>query len=76
MTVLGFATEEEAVKRANDTRYGLGAGVLTRDIMRAHRLADRLEAGNVWVNNWNVTPVEVRETRSGSSGVVDLIRIN
>ena len=59
MTILGFDTEEEVIQRANNTDYGLAAGLLTRDTTRAHRLADNLEAGNVWVNNWNITPVEM-----------------
>jgi betaine-aldehyde dehydrogenase len=60
MTILAFDSEEEAVARANASEYGLGAGVMTKDVMRAHRLAKQLQSGNVWINNWNVTPVEVR----------------
>jgi betaine-aldehyde dehydrogenase len=60
MTILSFENEEEAVARANASEYGLGAGVMTKDIMRAHRLAKQLQSGNVWVNNWNLTPLEVR----------------
>lgn len=56
MSVLSFSDENEVIRRANDTHYGLGAGILTRDLSRAHRLADRLEAGNVWVNSYNLTP--------------------
>lgn len=59
MTILCFETEEEAVLRANSSEYGLGAGVMTKDVMRAHRLAKRLQSGSVWINNWNLTPVEV-----------------
>jgi betaine-aldehyde dehydrogenase len=60
MTVLVFDTEEEAIERANDTPYGLAAGVMTYDALRAHRVSKRLAAGNVWVNTWNISPVEVR----------------
>jgi acyl-CoA reductase-like NAD-dependent aldehyde dehydrogenase len=54
-----FADEDEAVTRANSTRYGLAAGVWTTDLARAHRLARRLEAGIVWVNKWFDLPVGV-----------------
>ena len=56
MSVLTFASEEEAVRRANNTPFGLGAGIMTKDISRAHRLADALEAGNIWVNSYNLIP--------------------
>lgn len=55
-----FSTTEEAVEMANGTEYGLTAGVFTADVRRAHNLARRLEAGNVYVNKWfgdtNQTP--------------------
>jgi len=47
-----FSDYDEAVARANSTRYGLAAGVWTRDVRRAHLIADRLEAGIVWINRW------------------------
>ncbi len=60
LTVLTFSDTEEAVEIANGTEYGLTAGVFTSDVSRAHTLARRLEAGNVYVNGWfgdtNQTP--------------------
>jgi aldehyde dehydrogenase (NAD(P)+) len=48
-----FKTEEEALALANDTQYGLGSAVFTRDLTRAHRVARRIEAGMVWINSSN-----------------------
>ncbi|GIX36612.1 MAG: aldehyde dehydrogenase [Lysobacteraceae bacterium] len=53
LAVTAFDTEEEAVALANDTPYGLAAGLWTRDLSRAHRVARRLRAGSVWVNHWD-----------------------
>ena len=58
MCVLGFETEEEALARANATECGLAAGVFTRDIQRAHRVAARFEAGTCYINSYNDAPVE------------------
>lgn len=59
ISVLGFDDENEVIARANDTTFGLAAGLFTRDIKRAHRMAHALEAGIVWINNYNITPVQV-----------------
>jgi len=58
MAVLGFAAEDEVIARANDTPYGLAAGVFTADLARAHRVIAQLEAGTCWINTYNITPVE------------------
>ncbi|MDH6454976.1 MULTISPECIES: aldehyde dehydrogenase family protein [unclassified Streptomyces] len=52
LTVQPFDTEDEAVALANSTPYGLASGVQTTNLARAHRIADRLQAGIVWVNDW------------------------
>jgi betaine-aldehyde dehydrogenase len=59
MSVLAFDTEEEVIRRANDTEFGLAAGVFTQDLTRAHRVIARLEAGTCWINHYNVTPIEL-----------------
>jgi aldehyde dehydrogenase (NAD(P)+) len=51
--IASFKTEEEALEMANDTTYGLGSAVFTQDIVKAHRIAKRLEAGMVWINSSN-----------------------
>ncbi len=59
MTLLEFDSEDEVIARANDTPYGLSAGVFTRDLRRAHRVVRRLDAGTTWINTYNVTPIEL-----------------
>jgi len=53
LSVIAFDDEDEALRIANDTEYGLAAGLFTRDLARAHRVARRLRAGSVWVNYWD-----------------------
>ncbi|HMQ14370.1 MAG TPA: aldehyde dehydrogenase family protein, partial [Phycisphaerae bacterium] len=52
VTLLPFRDETEAVELANATAYGLAATVWTRDLRRAHRVAERIQSGTVWVNCW------------------------
>lgn len=75
MSVLSFETEGEVLQRANMTamkdtadnpssngmtaHFGLAAGVFTQDLQRAHRMVAHLEAGTTWINNYNLSPVEL-----------------
>ena len=69
MTVLErFSDDDAAVERANEGPYGLAAGVWTRDLARAHRMARSLEAGIVWVNKWFDLPAGLPMGGIGDSG--------
>lgn len=59
MAVLPFDTEDEVVQRANNTEYGLAAGIFTVDIIRAHRVIQQLEAGICWINSFGASPAEM-----------------
>lgn len=69
MSVLSFATEEEAVARANHTRYGLAAGVVTESLSRAHRVIHHLEAGICWINTWGESPAQMPVGGYKQSGI-------
>ena len=64
-----FATEEEVVHLANDTRYGLNAMLFTENLSRAHRVASRLRAGTVWVNCFFIRDLRTPFGGVGDSGV-------
>ncbi|MFN3017499.1 betaine-aldehyde dehydrogenase [Vibrio coralliilyticus] len=59
MSVLKFSEESDVIERANDTSYGLAAGVFTQDLSRAHRVIHQLQAGICWVNTWGDSPAEM-----------------
>ncbi|WP_282119623.1 betaine-aldehyde dehydrogenase [Ruegeria atlantica] len=69
MSVLDFDTEEEVMARANDTEFGLAAGVFTNDLTRAHRIVAGFEAGTCYINTYNLAPVEAPFGGSKVSGV-------
>ena len=66
VSLMAFSSEEQALDWANDTKYGLAASVWTKDLNIAHRMADRLEMGIVWVNSWLV-----RDLRTPFGGMKD-----
>ncbi len=66
VTLMPFKDENEVLAMANDSKYGLAASVWTKDINLAHRMADRLETGIVWVNSWLI-----RDLRTPFGGMKD-----
>ena len=69
MAVLDFEGEDEVIARANDTEFGLAAGVFTNDLTRAHRVIGQLEAGSCFINTYNLAPVEAPFGGVKASGV-------
>lgn len=68
-TVMPFRDEDEVVAHANATPYGLSASVWTNNLGRAHRLAERIESGTVWVNCWLLRDLRVPFGGMKQSGV-------
>ncbi len=69
MSILGYESEEEVIRRANDTDYGLAAGLVTRDLNTAHRVIHQLEAGICWINTWGESAAEMPVGGYKHSGV-------
>ncbi|RZL84501.1 MAG: aldehyde dehydrogenase family protein [Rhodococcus sp. (in: high G+C Gram-positive bacteria)] len=69
LSVISFTDEDEVVRQANESVFGLGAGVWTQDISRAHRLVRRLQAGTVWVNAYNALDVTMPFGGQKQSGI-------
>jgi betaine-aldehyde dehydrogenase len=69
LSMLTFDTEEEAITRANHSRFGLAAGVFTTNLQKGHRVAARLKAGICWINNYNISPIEMPFGGVGESGI-------
>ncbi|UNH40026.1 betaine-aldehyde dehydrogenase [Moellerella wisconsensis] len=69
MSILSYQSESEVISRANNTLYGLAAGIVTPDLAQAHRVIHQLEAGICWINTWGGSPAEVPVGGYKHSGV-------
>ncbi|ASY77667.1 betaine-aldehyde dehydrogenase [Pectobacterium polaris] len=69
MSILTYQNEDEVIRRANDSEYGLAAGIVTSDLNRAHRVIHQLEAGICWINTWGESPAEMPVGGYKHSGV-------
>jgi betaine-aldehyde dehydrogenase len=69
MAILGFDEEDEVIRRANATDYGLAAGLVTQDLNTAHRVIHQLQAGICWINTWGESTAEMPVGGYKQSGV-------
>ena len=79
LSILKFKDEREAIAIANDSCYGLGAGVWTSDIGRAFRMSEQIQAGTVWVNTYRAVSVMspfggYKDSGLGRENGIDAIR--
>ena len=83
MSLLAFDTEEEAIALANDSVYGLGSGVFTQNLARAHRVSKKIHSGICWINTYRaISPIApfggVNQSgygrEAGLQGVLDYTR--
>lgn len=79
VTLQAFNTEDEAINLANSTIYGLSCSIWTNDLKRAHRMADRVEAGIVWINCWLLRDLRtpfggVKQSGVGREGGFEALR--
>jgi aminomuconate-semialdehyde/2-hydroxymuconate-6-semialdehyde dehydrogenase len=79
VTIMPFDTEEEVLMYANSTQYGLASTIWTENLNKAHRIADRLEAGIVWINCWLVRDLRtpfggVKNSGVGREGGLEALR--
>ena len=69
MSILVFDDEDEVIRRANDSEYGLAAGLMTENLSRAHRVIHQLQAGICWINTWGESAAEMPVGGYKQSGV-------
>lgn len=69
MSILTYSTEEEVIVRANNTTYGLAAGVVTPNIQTAHRVIGQIQAGICWINAWGESPAQMPVGGYKQSGI-------
>ena len=79
VTLIPFETEEEVISMANSTAYGLACTIWTENVKKAHRVADRIDSGIVWVNTWMVRDLRtpfggMKESGIGREGGFEAMR--